>query len=131
MRFASDISIFWLIPWAVISVFLAVWFYANSNWMKELSKKWQILFKSLRTGILFIIGILLIGLIFEVVDYRVEKPIIITLVDKSSSLKNYKDSSQVAPLIEGLQKSLMEDLGEDYEMIEMTVGSSVQYGRKD
>jgi hypothetical protein len=131
MRFASDISIFWLIPWAVISVFLAIWFYSNSNWMKELSKKWQILFKSLRTGILFIIGILLIGLIFEVVDFRIEKPIIITLVDKSSSLKNYKDSSQVAPMIDALQKSLSEDLGDSYEMIEMTVGSAVQYGKKD
>ncbi len=131
MRFASDISILWLIPWAVISVFLAIWFYSNSNWMKELSKKWQILFKSLRTGILFIIGILLIGLIFEVVDFRIEKPIIITLVDKSSSLKNYKDSSQVAPMIDALQKSLSEDLGDSYEMIEMTVGSAVQYGKKD
>jgi len=130
MRFATDISIFWLIPWAVISVFLAIWFYANSNWMKELSKKWQILFKSLRTGILFIIGVLLIGLIFEVVDFRIEKPVIITLVDKSSSLKNYKDSSQVAPLIAGLQKTLIEDLGDSYEMVEMTVGSTVQYGKQ-
>ncbi len=117
MRFASDISIFWLIPWAVISVLVAIWFYSNSNWMKELSKKWQILFKSLRTGILFILGILLIGLIFEVVDFRIEKPIIITLIDKSSSLKNYKDSSQVKPLIEGLQKSLSKELGYSYEMI--------------
>lgn len=129
MRFASDISIFWLIPWAIASVFLAWWFYSNSNWVKGLQKKWQILFKSLRSLILFLLGVILIGLIFEAVDYRVEKPIIITLVDNSSSMKNYKDSSQVSKLVNDLQTALHTELDESYEIVEMTVGSEVQYGK--
>jgi RsiW-degrading membrane proteinase PrsW (M82 family) len=99
MRFASDISIFWLIPWAVISAVLAIWFYSNSNWFKELHKKWRVLFPILRAISLFLIGVLLIGLIFEAVNYRVEKPIIISLVDKSSSMKNYRDSSELNNLV--------------------------------
>lgn len=127
MRFASDISIFWLIPWLAISVGLALWFYSNSNWLKELKKHWQILFKTLRASILFILGVLLIGLIFEAVNYRIEKPIIITLVDKSSSMKNYKDSNDVAKYVNNLQSELTTELGESFDIVEMSVGSDVQY----
>jgi hypothetical protein len=128
MRFSSDISIFWLIPWAAISIFLAIWFYSKSNWIKELGKKWQLLLKSLRAAVLFLLGVLIIGLIFESVTFRVEKPIIITLVDNSSSMLNYKDSSQVAKQLLGLKTALQNDLGEQYEMVEMSVGSAVEYG---
>lgn len=129
MRFASDISIFWLIPWAAISVVLAIWFYSNSNWFKELHKKWRVLFPTLRAISLFLIGVLLIGLIFEAVNYRVEKPIIISLVDKSSSMKNYKDSSQLNNLVSELQNALHSELDESFEIVEMTVGSDVEYGK--
>lgn len=129
MRFASDISIFWLIPWAVISVVLAIWFYSKSNWVKELHKRWRILFPILRSLSLFIIGILLIGLIFETVNYRVEKPIIISLIDRSSSMKNYKDSSQINNLVDNFQKALHTELDESFEIIEMNVASKTQYGK--
>jgi hypothetical protein len=131
MRFASDISIFWLIPWAVLCIIAAFWFYSNSNWFKELEKKWQISLRALRAATLFILGLLLIGLIFETVDYRVEKPIIISLVDNSSSIKNYKDSNLVSSQLNGLQTALQKDLGEEYEIVEMTVGSDVEYGKAE
>lgn len=127
MRYASDISLFWLIPWAILSLVLALWFYSNSNWLKELKKKWQILLKSLRTLSIFILGLLLIGLIFEAVNYRIEKPIIITLIDDSSSMRNYKDSSQVVKLVKDLKTALGTELDDQYEIVEMTVGSEVEY----
>jgi hypothetical protein len=131
MRFASDISIFWLIPWAAISIFLGIWFYKNVSWAKDLSKRLRILFMSLRAAALFLMGLLLIGLIFESVDYRVEEPIIITLVDKSSSMKNYKDSSLVNKQLDLLKSGLSEQLEEKYELVEIAVGSDVQYGITD
>lgn len=129
MRFASDISIFWLIPWAIVSIVATYWFYSNSIWFSELQKKWRILLRVLRSAVLFILGLLLIGLIFETVDYRIEKPIIINLVDNSSSLRNYKDSNLVSGQLNGLQTALYNELGDEYEIVEMTVGSNVEYGR--
>jgi len=127
MRFASDISIFWLIPWAVLSIGLAIWFYSKSSWFNELQKKWRFTLKTLRSISLFLLGILLIGLIFEAVNYRVEKPIIITLVDNSGSMKNYKDSSKVLGMIGDLQNSLRAELDDSYEIVEMTIGSQAAY----
>jgi hypothetical protein len=130
MRFASDISIWWLIPWAGICVFLAIWFYRNVNWLTSLSKKWQMTLKVLRGFTLFLLGVLLCGILFEAVDYREEKPIIITLVDESSSMKNYKDSSKINGYLTNLQNDLKEQLGEEFEFVEMTVGSDVEYKSK-
>lgn len=129
MRFVSDISIFWLIPWAILSVLIAFWFYSNSNWFKELQRKWQVLLRALRSATLFILGLLLIDLMFETVDYRVEKPIIITMVDNSTSLLNYKDSSSVSSQLNDLQAAIQKDLSEEFDIVEMTVGSTVDYGK--
>jgi hypothetical protein len=76
---------------------------------------------------LFFVGLLLFGLILQKIDYRVEKPVIILLSDKSSSMKNYKDSNEVMRQINGLQSSLSEQLSEDYELVNMTVGANVEY----
>lgn len=83
---------------------------------------------SLRSTVLFILGLLLIGLIFEAVDYRVEKPLIITLTDNSSSLLNYKDSASVKKQVNALRTKLKTELGEDYEWMEMTVGNTPKFG---
>jgi hypothetical protein len=93
MRFTTDLSVWWLLPWLLISILGGLWLYRNVSWWKELSSliRWTLV--SLRSAVLFILGLLLIGLIFEAVDYRVEKPLIIALTDNSSSLLNYKDSA--------------------------------------
>jgi H+/Cl- antiporter ClcA len=91
MRYVTDLSLFWLLPWGVISGFLAYWLYSSSTWFQELNKKWQIMLRVLRASGLFLLGVLLFGMLFEVVNYRIEKPIIIALVDGSTSMKNYKD----------------------------------------
>ena len=128
MRFASDISVFWLIPWAAIAVFLSIWFYSKNAWFNELPKNIRLTLRTLRAASLFILGVLLIGIIFESVDYRVEKPIIITLTDRSSSMENYKDSNQVKGQLVALREKLSTELGEEFEFVEMNVGSSADYG---
>ncbi len=42
-------------------------------------------------------------------------------------MKNYKDSNEVMRQINGLQSSLSEQLSEDYELVNMTVGANVEY----
>ena len=130
MRFASDISVFWLLPWLLISVLAAYWFYRNVSWFNELSRKSQLLIRFLRTGTIFLIGALLIGLILETVKYREEKPVLITMVDNSSSMLNYKDSSEVKERIEKFRSALKEQYVDKFELVDMMVGNSVSYGDK-
>lgn len=127
MRFASDISIWWVLPWALLSVGLAIWYYRNVPWLKEQSKSIRILMRFLRSAVLFLIGLLLIGLILESSFYREEKPVLITLLDNSSSMLNYKDSASVKKLINDYKSSLEEKYGEKFELISMTTGATVDY----
>ena len=131
MRFATDISLFWLLPWVVVSILLAIWLYSNSNWFKGLGKNMRVLLQTLRALSLFLIGVLLFGIIFEAVSYRIEKPIIINMIDISKSMKNYKDSSEVTDLVNKLRTSLQEDLDESFEVVDMVVGTQAEYGKFD
>jgi len=128
MRFTTDLSIWWLVPWLLISIIGGIWFYRNVSWWKELSSLFRWGLVSLRSAVLFILGLLLIGLIFEAVDYRVEKPLIIALTDNSSSLLNYKDSASVKKQVNALRTKLKIELGEEYEWMEMTIGNTPKFG---
>jgi hypothetical protein len=128
MRFTSDLSIWWTLPWLIISIIAGIWFYRNVSWWKELSSFYRWGLVTFRSSVLFILGLLLIGLIFEAVDYRVEKPLIIALTDNSSSLLNYKDSSKVKGQVDALRSQLKTELGEEYEWMEMTVGNMPKFG---
>ena len=125
MRFVSDISIWWLLPWLGISIFIAHFLYSKENWIKELGSKWMLTFKSLRASGLFLLGVLFIGILFEAISIRVEKPVFITMVDNSSSMKNYKDSVAVKSKIESFNNKLIERFGDIFELHTITVGSEV------
>jgi hypothetical protein len=127
MRFTSELSIWWTLPWLIISIIVGIWFYRNVSWWKELSSFYRWGLVTLRSSVLFILGLLLIGLIFEALDYRVEKPLIIALTDNSSSLLNYKDSSKVKGQVVALRTQLKTELGEEYEWMEMTVGNTPKF----
>ena len=126
MRFVSDISIWWLLPWLGISIFIAHFLYSKENWIKELGSKWMLTFKSLRASGLFLLGVLFIGILFEAISIRVEKPVFITMVDNSSSMRNYKDSATVKSKIESFNNKLIERFGDKFELHTITVGSEVK-----
>jgi hypothetical protein len=113
MQILSDFSFFWLIPWAIISFLVAKWFYAKNTWFKGLAKKWQYVLLTSRSFVLFFVGLLLLGILLEAKNYREEKPIIISVIDNSSSLLNYKDSSSVRPTVKAYQKALKSTLEDD------------------
>lgn len=127
MRIASDISLWWILPWAILSIVFAIWYYRNVPWLKEQTKRIQILMRFLRSAVLFIIGLLLIGLILESSSYREEKPVLITLIDNSSSMLNYKDSASVHELIKKYKNELLEKYGDQFEIVSMRTGGTVDY----
>jgi hypothetical protein len=92
----TDYPLWLLFFWLPLSIGLAYWLYRPSqSWLKELANWKRYLMFSLRASSLFIIGVLLLGLLIETLSTRKEKPILINLIDNSSSMLNYADSIQV------------------------------------
>lgn len=131
MQVFSDYSLFWLIPWVLISFVAAKWLYAKNAWFLSLAKQWRMVLIGLRTAVLFIIGALILGILFEATNFRIEKPIIISVVDNSSSVLNYKDSSRVKPTIQAFQNELRSALAADYTLVEMHVDDQANYSRNN
>lgn len=129
MSITSDSSLFWVIPILITSAALAIWLYANNSWFNGLEKRWKWILRLLRTASLFLIGILLLGIIFESTSYRSEKPVLITLVDTSASMLNYSDSNKVKSNVNDLITKIETGLGDKYDLVFMTSGNTTEYGK--
>jgi hypothetical protein len=127
MRFAADISVWWLFPWLVIAVLIGIWFYRNVSWFDPLSQPLKWTLKGLRSGSVFLVGLLLFGLILESVRYRDEKPVLITMIDNSSSMRNYKDSTRIMEQVNAWRQAAKERFSDDFDLVELSVGSDVSY----
>lgn len=123
MKLISDISLFWLLPIGLAAFGVTFWFYRNQPWLNEVSNTVRRALFSLRFLALFLVGILLLGILFESVDYRNEKPVFISLIDNSASLKNYKDSNSVQKQINGFQEALKAKYGEKFELVTYVMGN--------
>ncbi|MES2589545.1 MAG: hypothetical protein V4622_11250 [Bacteroidota bacterium] len=128
MNFISEISLLYLIPILALAGLLTWFFYKKDAKLNEIPKNQKRLIYFARFFSLSIIGFLLLGILFEFVTIRNEKPILITLIDNSASLKNYKDSSEVNSQINSLQKSIDEKFGDSFEKVTYILGNSF---RKD
>jgi len=127
MNFASDISFFWLVPWAVISILLAVWLYkGRSAWLAEIAQKWKQLLISLRAASLFLLGLLFIGIIFQAFVYRDEKPVLVIGVDSSTSMLNYKDSASVKKKLDELILAAKNQLSDKFDIVPYQFGSELK-----
>ena len=125
MNFFSDISFFWLVPFGLICFGLAFLYYKNQPQLKGIKTVTRLGLVLLRGSALFLLVILLFGVIFELKETKVEKPVFITLTDNSTSLLNYTDSSQVKSRIEGIHAQLQEQFKDRFEFRNYTVGESV------
>lgn len=124
MKFFSDISIWWLIPWAIICVLVAFWYYRKQKGLEEISTWMKRGLIALRGAALFLIGVLLIGLLLESIEHRSEKPVFITLVDNSTSVLNYKDSAEVKQGISTFTKKLEERFKDKFDIVQFSVGNN-------
>lgn len=124
MRFIADITWWWLLPIGVIAFGLTYLFYQKKGWLNEVSSLLRKILFALRFFSLLFLGILLLGLLVESTLIRKEKPIFITLVDNSSSLKNFKDSNQVSLRIENFYNELRSKYADKFEFISYAVGES-------
>lgn len=128
MKLFSDIAIGWLIPWGIFAIAFAWWYYRKQKQLEDISSPVRWGLTALRAVSLFLIGALLIGLLFETKESKTQKPQFITLTDNSSSMLNYRDSLQVKQKSEEIRKVLEERFGDDFDFSHFTIGA--QLGEK-
>ena len=127
MNIFSDISIWWAVPMLFGSMLIAFFFYRNQKQIEGVSRKSRWILISLRSASLFLILIFLMGIILENKDYKIEKPVLITLIDDSSSMLNYKDSSHVQSRISDFQRALREKFQDKFDFQDINVSSDVGF----
>jgi hypothetical protein len=125
MHLISDFSIWWLIPIVLVAAGITYFHYQNKGWFAEVKPNFQWLLRILRFSSLALIGILLLGLIIQSLNYREEKPVFIALVDNSSSMLNYKDSGSVRKNTTDFLAKLKVKYAERFELVTLTVGTEV------
>lgn len=124
MHFLSDSSFWLLIPFFIIAFAAAYWLYLPKAWVAEISKqkRWTLL--ALRTATLFLTLVLLLGIIFQWQHFREERPVIVTLVDNSASMKNYIDSAEIPTLYKQYSDAIQSRFAEKFDLLTYTVGSA-------
>lgn len=127
MIFTSDISLFWLIPWGIVCILLSYLLYSKSEWFNELHFSWKWILRFSRFFSLFLIGVLLLGIIFQSAEFKKEKPVFVTLIDNSGSMRNYADSNRVLTQIKEVRTKIKSLFGDRFDLVEMTVGKQAVY----
>jgi hypothetical protein len=125
----TDYPIWLILFWLPLAVGLAYWFYQpTKSWLKEVAKWKRWLMLSLRALSLFIIGLLLLGILFETLNIRKEKPLLINLIDNSASMLNYADSNRVRTetsiYLENVEKNFSR-----FDIVNIFLNDSIEKGQ--
>lgn len=126
MSFISEISLFYIIPILIAAAALTWFFFVKDEKLKELPNLYRKLVYLLRFASLSLIGILLLGILFEYKDIRKEKPVVIAIYDNSLSLLNYKDSSTVKKQISDFMKQVQSLKGEKMDLVSYSIGQDFE-----
>jgi len=122
-KLITEIPIYWGAIWIVISLLISIWYYRKKDWLIEVSAITRISLVALRFSALSLLGVLLLGILYATEEERIENPLLINLIDPSSSMLNYKDSNAVERNIKEYQQNLKEKFGDKYEILNF-LGSS-------
>jgi hypothetical protein len=131
MTFFTELPISLLIIWTPIAVLLAYWLYLPKlGWIKEMKStvRWSLV--SLRFLGLWLLGLLILGFLFERKSYNKEKPLIITLLDSSSSMLNYADSAEVPNQINAFLEGVQTASNKDFEHLVLDFEGVVKADRE-
>lgn len=126
MTVFADISLFWLIPWAIVCLILAFFYYRKQRQVEGVPAWVRSLLTGLRAVALFFLGVLLFSILIESNVSKLEKPVMIVLVDNSSSMLNYKDSSDVKNTVDKFQKELKSKYSDKFDVVTYNVDEEVR-----
>jgi hypothetical protein len=125
MNFFSDLSLWWIPLFAIFAVGISYFYYFRTSQKTSWEKKETRILFGLRAAGLFLLLLMLLGLVWESISYRQEKPLFVTMIDQSGSMLNYKDSARVKGEIESFRQALAERYGDKFELRTLSIGEKV------
>jgi hypothetical protein len=126
MHLLSTFSIWWSFPIIALSILISWRFYQQETWLEKKAKSLKLLLISLRTAVFSIIGILLLGLTLELLQFKSELPIVVSLIDHSSSMLNDEDPKALQQNIANYKQALNEKFKDGYRLDTYYFGSDLQ-----
>ncbi len=126
MNFNLDYSAWWLLAISLFSLALTYLSYSKKRGFVELSKTVKGLMLASRFISLFMLGVVLLGVLFNTQKERIENPIFFVVTDNSKSMLNYKDSTEVLKNINMFKGRLKKEFGEKLIIKEITIGSELK-----
>ncbi len=121
----TDISAWWLIACLILAISYAFLLYRKA--VIENKKLTYVLF-GLRSLLVFLICILLLGPLLKLISRRLEKPVIIIAQDNSTSLKIAEPRNFDRKNYENRLQALQKQLGESYDVKVLHFGDGVSMG---
>lgn len=107
----SDIPLWMLMLWAGFVILITLFYYRKKSWVADIATWLRFFLIGLRGTGLFLLGLLLFGILIKGTSKEVNLPLVLTLVDDSESMLNYKDSSEVEAQTKSFLNELESQLG--------------------
>ena len=131
MTIFSDISLVWLIPWGLLSFGLSYWYYHKQRNVEGIPRSVKSILVGLRGTVLFLLGLLLYGILLESTVSKLEKPVMLLLVDNSASMLNYEDSLRVEREVTRFEQQLTTKYGERFDVVTYGIDEDIQTDKID
>jgi hypothetical protein len=128
MKLVTEIPFIYFFLLFIFSVTITWYFYIFKNKWSDVPNKVKYTIYGIRFLVLFFIGILLLGLFVEKTEIKEEKPILINIIDNSSSLLNYKDSLDVKKKIPEIISKIRK-LNSKFEQRFYTIGEQFNHSK--
>jgi hypothetical protein len=125
MKIFSEISSWWIVPICLVSFALAAYYYFWNASKSPISLTVRRLLFVVRGSVLTVLGVLLLGIIYQSTAYRKELPIVYIVVDDSESMLNYADSTVVKTELSNQVKRLKTELQDRFVCKELSFSSLV------
>lgn len=126
MSISASSSLLWLLLILTISSALTWFFYRKNEWLLA-QKKWVTWGVPLLRGTgIFLLLSLLLEITLLVNHTEVEKPILITVLDNSSSILQYKDSAAVKRKLSDFMQAVKDRFEGKFQLAFYTVGAVVK-----
>lgn len=124
----STYSVLWVIPALVLSALLALFLYKKNDWIDTLNRTLKYTLISLRTLSVFIILLLLIGIVVDSLQKKIEQPLVFLLQDNTESVLQNRDSTYYKNQFITDLKSLKTNLSADFEVIDYAFDTDLKSG---
>lgn len=126
MHLLSAFSFWWSVPIIALAILISWRFYNKETWLDKKIKSFKLLLIGLRASVLSMIGMLLLGLTLEMLQFHSDLPIVVTLIDQSSSMRNDQSAVDLKVNIDAYQNELKEKFQNGYQLDTYYFGTSLQ-----